>query len=62
MNYLTWLVRAARWARHPPSPGRVRLVLAVLAACLLLVGIEAFVGWPDWLTVNGGGRPVMPRF
>jgi len=61
MNYLTWLMRAARWARHPPSPGRVKLVLGVIAACLLLVGVELFLGWPEWLTV-GGARPPRPRF
>ncbi len=26
---------------------------AVIALCLALVGIERFLGWPDWLTVNG---------
>ena len=29
---LHWLLRMARWVRHPPSAGRVRLVLIVLAA------------------------------
>ncbi|NUB43207.1 hypothetical protein GEU84_002325 [Fertoebacter nigrum] len=57
---LVWLMRMARWARHPPSWGRVKLVAAVVALCLLLVGIEVFLGWPDWLTTHGGGRPVRP--
>ncbi|MDB5664947.1 MAG: hypothetical protein JWS11_1490 [Cypionkella sp.] len=48
-----WLMRMARWARHPPSPGRVKLVLGVVVACLVLFGIEHFWGWPDWLAVNG---------
>lgn len=48
---LHWFVRAARWARHPPSPGRVKLVLAVVALVVALFLIERFVGWPDWLTV-----------
>jgi hypothetical protein len=26
----------------------------VIAACLVLAGIEAFFGWPDWLTVDRG--------
>lgn len=48
----TWLLRMARWARHPPSPGRVKLVLGVVALCLVLFGFEHFFGWPAWLTVN----------
>lgn len=50
---LTWLVRMAKWARHPPSPGRVKLVLGVVAICFALWGVELFWGWPDWLSVNG---------
>lgn len=53
----TWLLRMARWMRHPPSPRRVVLVLSVMAACLALFAVERFVGWPDWLTVNGPARP-----
>jgi hypothetical protein len=52
MSYLTWLVRAKRWARHPPSEGRVKLVLAVVAVCLLIAGLELAFGWHDWLTPN----------
>ncbi len=47
-----WLLRMARWARNPPSPGRVKLVLAVVALCLLLLAIERLFGWPEALTVN----------
>ncbi|MDZ4135686.1 MAG: hypothetical protein U1D06_08840 [Paracoccaceae bacterium] len=57
---LTWLLRMSRWARHPPGWRRVRLVVGVIALCLGLVAIERFVGWPDWLTVNGGGRMIRP--
>lgn len=49
---LHWLVRMSHWARNPPSRGRVKLVLVVVAACLMLWGIELIWGWPDWLTVN----------
>ena len=49
-----WLLRAARWARHPPSARRVYLVLAVVALCLVLFAIERLFGWPDWLTPNRG--------
>jgi hypothetical protein len=55
-----WLMRMARWLRHPPSPARVRLVLAVVALCLALVAVEWLWGWPAALTTGGGGRPVRP--
>jgi len=61
MFYLRWLMRASRWARNPPSMGRVKLVLLVLAAVALLYGIEQIWGWPDWLTVNRAPRR-LPRF
>lgn len=51
------LLRMAKWARNPPSWRSVKLGAAVLAACLLLWGIEMIWGWPDWLTVNGKIRP-----
>lgn len=54
---LTWLLRMAKWARRPPSARQVRLVLAVVAACFLLWGIEMLWGWPDWLKVNGKVKP-----
>jgi hypothetical protein len=55
MNY-TWFLRMAKWVRNPPSPARVKLVIGVILLCLLLVAIEYFFGWPEWLTLNGGGR------
>lgn len=61
MNY-TWLIRMQRWARNPPSWGRVKLVLGIICACLLLVAVEQFIGWPDWLTLEDGGRALrVPR-
>lgn len=53
MNVLNWMVRARRWAQNPPSEGRVKLVLGVIAACIMVVGIEYAFGWPDWMTVDG---------
>ncbi|MEL7212064.1 MAG: hypothetical protein AAGK92_05340 [Pseudomonadota bacterium] len=53
---LRWFVRASNWARNPPSDKRVKLIFGVIAAALVLVGIEYFIGWPDWLTVNESGR------
>ncbi|PZX19938.1 hypothetical protein LX81_00402 [Palleronia aestuarii] len=54
-----WLLRAKRWAAHPPSAGRVALVLAVIAVCLLLYAVDRFVGWPEWLTPDRAHR--VPR-
>ncbi|WP_102107172.1 hypothetical protein [Oceaniglobus roseus] len=57
---LHWLLRAAQWARHPPSPRRVKLVLAVIAICLILLAIEHFVGWPEALSLDPARRaPVL---
>jgi hypothetical protein len=53
---LIWLSRAARWARNPPSSARVTLVLAVVLACLILVGIEHFWGWPKSLTLDAASH------
>ena len=52
MNYLLWLMRAKRWAQRPPSGSQVRLVLAIVSACVALAAVEWYFGWPDWLTVN----------
>jgi hypothetical protein len=50
---INWLLRASRWARNPPSPKMVLLVVSIIALCALLFVIERYVGWPDWLQVNG---------
>jgi hypothetical protein len=55
MNYLLWLMRAKRWVQRPASEGRVKLVFGVVAICLVIVGIEFFVGWPDWMTLDRRG-------
>lgn len=54
-----WMMRASRWARNPPSMGRVMLVLAVIAICAILFVIERYVGWPDWLTADRPPRRVL---
>jgi len=61
MNPL-WLLRLSRLVRHPPSRGRVYLILAVLAIVGVLYGIEHLWGWPDWLTPNGGRGARLRRF
>ena len=45
------MLRMARWARNPPSRKRVMLVFGILAAALVLAGIERFIGWPEALTL-----------
>lgn len=55
MNTLRMLMQAKRLAQRPPSRRRIILFAVAIGASLLLVGIEAFVGWPDWLTVDPGG-------
>lgn len=47
-----WLLRMAKWLRHLPSWGRVKLVVGVVLACLVLAGIEVIFGWPKALTVE----------
>lgn len=49
---LLWFVRAKRWAQRPPPEWRVKLVFGVVAAALVLFGIEYVWGWPDWLSVT----------
>jgi len=55
-----WLVRAARWVRHPPSWGRFLLILAVVAIAVAIWGIEQAGYWPDWATTER--MPRRPRF
>ncbi len=52
-----WLLRMVRWLRRPPSVARVKLVLGVVAACLVLVAVERVVGWPEALEVHRIARP-----
>jgi hypothetical protein len=51
MNYAHWLIRMRRWVANPPSMGRVKLVVGVVALCVALVAIEKLIGWPDFLTL-----------
>lgn len=55
-----WFLRMARWARNPPGPRQVRLVLIVIAITLVVVGIEYFFGWPDSLSVEPRSRRILP--
>lgn len=48
------LLRAAQWARHPPSRRQVRIMVVVILGALAIVAIERWVGWPDWAQVERG--------
>ncbi len=42
-------LRMAKWAKTPPSEGRVKLVLGIVVLCVVLFGLERVFGWPSWL-------------
>ena len=44
-----WLGRAKRWVQNPPPLWRVKLVLAVIAVCLLIYALEFAGFWPEAL-------------
>ena len=49
---MRWFLRMSRWARNPPSEKRVLMVLAIIAICLAIYGIERLGLWPDWATAQ----------
>lgn len=56
---IRWLMMAKRWVQNPPSMGRVKFFLAIVAVCLILYGIDTIWGWPEWATperVQRGSR------
>ncbi|MBO9455395.1 hypothetical protein J7376_05025 [Paracoccus sp. R12_1] len=61
MNNLIWLLRASKWARHPPSPRMVKLVLAIVALAAALVVLEKLGWWPDWARLEHGRGVRLPR-
>lgn len=61
MNNLNWLLRAVRWVRNPPSPQRVRLVLAVIALGITIVALDKLGFWPEWARLEDGRMPRLPR-
>ena len=56
MLWMRWMVRAARWAHHPPPMWKVLVVLAVIAFCVGIVALDKAGLWPAWLHVNSGPR------
>lgn len=53
------LLRMAKWARNPPSERMVKLVLGVIAVCLVLAGAEWLGLLPDWFGLPA--RPPRPQ-
>jgi predicted acyltransferase len=54
-----WLLHMSRWSRRPPGARRVAVVVAVIALCLAIAGVQWAGLWPDALTLD---RPVRPHF
>lgn len=52
MDWTRFLLRMTMWIRHPPSKSRIRLILIVLALCLVVFAIERLFGRPDWMQVD----------
>ena len=50
MNSL-WLLRMARWVRHPPSAARVWMFVFILALALIIAAAQYFGYWPAWATL-----------
>ncbi|MGL4310006.1 MAG: hypothetical protein ACRCSU_05920 [Paracoccaceae bacterium] len=57
---LIHLLRMSKWARNPPSRRQVIIGAIAIGGALLLAGVEYFIGWPEWATVNQTPRQ-MPK-
>lgn len=57
MNNTTWLLRASKWVRNPPSMKMVKLVFGIIAVGLVLVALEKLGLWPEWATTERIRRP-----
>jgi hypothetical protein len=56
MNNMIWLLRAAQWVRNPPSAGRVKLVVGIVLA-VVLIGTVEWMGWiPEWAQMERPGH------
>ncbi|MBH0238742.1 hypothetical protein [Methylobrevis albus] len=53
------LLRMAIWIRRPPSRRRIMMVVVIGALGLAIVGIERYVGWPDWARLEP--KPSIPH-
>jgi hypothetical protein len=45
-------MRMTKWARNPQSTRRMIFVFSILALGLAIAGIEKFVGWPEFMTIE----------
>lgn len=61
MNNLVWLLRASKWARHPPSARMVKLVLAIIAVGIAIIVLEKMGWWPDWAMMERGRGGRLPH-
>ncbi|MFV0386244.1 hypothetical protein [Paracoccus sp. (in: a-proteobacteria)] len=61
MDNLNWLLRITKWARNPPGPRRVRLVLGVVLLALVIFGLERLGWWPDWAQIENDRTLRLPR-
>lgn len=61
MNNLIWLIRASKWARHPPSARMVKLVLSIVAIAIVIIVLEKLGWWPEWATMERSRRPRLPH-
>lgn len=52
MNQQRLLWRLVRLARRRPRKGEMLTMAIVFGAVALVAGVEHFIGWPDWATVN----------
>ena len=46
------LVRMSMWVRHPPAPRTAIAMLVALLLAFAVVGVERYIGWPDWAHVE----------
>lgn len=61
MNNLIWLLRASKWARNPPGPRMVRLVLVLILLGVVIVALERLGWWPDWGRMENPRAPRLPH-
>lgn len=63
MEFLSHLLmRAALWARRPPSKAAAAAMAGAVALALAILAAEHFGLWPDWAAVSPQGRrpPIPP--
>ena len=56
---LRQMLRMSKWARNPPSARMVMMVAGIVVVALLIVGVEKYLGWPDFLSLDP--QPRRPR-